>query len=254
MEEQLILLRKEFLQRLYKNKPAKDASREEIARWLENRSQEVSKMTDIVNEGKEQLAPYDRMKYMEQLSDLIVRLHETRSEIFPRPPFRFHRSYQLQQQAKPVANRQKREDVKVKRFENETLFLSNLSNETLDNSLFDHQEERPIKLIIRDLQGCNVYIPNCSAVHIDSSKDCSFHFGNIRGSLHISQLKSSQICASCHQFRLHESNHLSIQLHCQTSPVLEGCSNIIFENPSVHPILDFSWARPDASPNFKVKA
>ncbi|WBW74540.1 tubulin specific chaperone cofactor C, GTPase activating protein Tbc1 [Schizosaccharomyces osmophilus] len=254
MEEELVLLRKEFLQRIYHDKPGADATREEKAKWFESRSEEVSKMTNILNEDKEQLAPYDRMKYMDQLSDLIVRLHETRSEILPRPPFRFHRSNHVQQQTKSITGKQIREDTKLKRFENETLFLSNLSNETVDGNFFDNQEQRPIKLIVQGLRGCNVHIPSCSTVHINESNDCTFHFRNIQGSLHISQLINSRLYASSHQFRLHESNHLSIELHCQTSPVLEGCNNIIFKNPSAHPILDFSWARPEPSPNYQIRS
>ncbi|EPX72682.1 tubulin specific chaperone cofactor C [Schizosaccharomyces octosporus yFS286] len=253
MEERIVLLRKEFLQKIYQDKPKADTSRTEKAKWFENRSEDVSRMTSMLNENQEQLAPYDRMKLMDQLSDLIVRLHQIRSEILPRLPFRFHRSNHVLQQTKSYTHKQIREDTKVKRFENETLFLSNLCDESIDGNIIDNQEQRPIKLIIQGLRGCTVNIPCCSTVHINESDDCTFHFQSIQGSLHISHLEKSRLYASCHQFRLHESNHLSIELQCQTSPVIEDCKHIIFKNPGAHPILDFSWARPEPSPNFQIE-
>ncbi|KAK6346032.1 hypothetical protein TWF730_010366 [Orbilia blumenaviensis] len=48
----------------------------------------------------------------------------------------------------------------------------------------------------------------------------------ISGPTHLTNLTSSILVISCHQFRLHDSKNLDIYLSCRGRPIIERCSNI----------------------------
>jgi len=91
---------------------------------------------------------------------------------------------------------------------------------------------------------------------------------NIRGPAHITKLSNSTIVLSCHQFRMHNSHHVDVYLHCSSRPIIEDCSDIRFttipdrfvaksEGEVVRTNMysqvdDFKWLRAEPSPNWRL--
>lgn len=252
MSEKFVELRKEFLTKLYKSTPSEQTSRSEKETWLEEKSKYLGEMTRELNEIQDQIAPYDRRVCMEQLVDLTRRLQQIRHDILPRQPFRFQRALHVKSSQKPVKNITVNAEAPEVYFENDTLYLANLKNQNIGDNVIPYPNNKAVKVSAKSLRSCNISISNCSSVNLHNATKCNFTFPTIQGSIHLSDINDSTICVSCHQFRLHHSTNLRVHLRCKTSPVIEESKEISFSYKDEHPILDFTWARSDPSPHFRI--
>lgn len=119
----------------------------------------------------------------------------------------------------------------------------------------------------------NVPVP--SALTLNTTVRSLVLAPDIRGAAHITGLRNSVLVLSCHQFRMHKSNHVDVYLYCNNRPIIEDCIDIKFACiPSVFQtaghdtgqavegsissqqnmfdqVDDFKWLRNEASPNWR---
>ncbi|OII72072.1 uncharacterized protein cubi_01405 [Cryptosporidium ubiquitum] len=116
-------------------------------------------------------------------------------------------------------------------------------------------------------------------LEISNTEDSTIYFGPVSTSVSVKNCKNCTIVLTCRQIRIHNSNGLKIRLSCCTPPLIENCSNIIFdiriknslnfykmfENhlreiglhesefliKSNFKVSDFSWLKIQDSPNWK---
>mmetsp|Transcript_630 Transcript_630/g.1477 ORF Transcript_630/g.1477 Transcript_630/m.1477 type:complete len:176 (-) Transcript_630:1439-1966(-) len=88
---------------------------------------------------------------------------------------------------------------------------------------------------------------------------CEIHVQQkVQGPVYISSCREVTVHTNCHQLRMHESFHLIVHATVGSTPILEGCRDIILYvrkgDNITRNVQDFHWLRQDApSPNVHIK-
>ncbi|GAA5836451.1 hypothetical protein JCM5353_007289, partial [Sporobolomyces roseus] len=123
--------------------------------------------------------------------------------------------------------------------------LSSRSNTYLSFSSLPSPTSQSETLLLRDLDNCFIdLLPSSgesgeeeikfSTMYLSGLRNCMVILPVIEGSVMVNDCKDSKITLGSHQFRMHNSTGCMLYLETGSTPIIEGCKDLVFsEYPRV---------------------
>ncbi|KAF2278386.1 TBCC-domain-containing protein [Westerdykella ornata] len=251
---------------------------------IENCLAGIDRLSHEVKDASSYLPAYDRRAYSNSIKTLSDKLERSRKEAEPPKKFRF-KSARIAQAATSTVPRSAAEESQstvesssqqtptsqptFKEEQSATIFHRNNAYITLPTT--SGNSSRTIANITNSIilpplsEPQTVASPLASLILKDISTSLII-LPQIDGPIHMTNITSSILVASCRQFRMHASRDVQVYLHCGSRPIIEDCEGVrfaplpeCFTTPEMRTRLnrwdqidDFGWLKAEPSPHFSV--
>lgn len=271
IEAQVIQLNNDFV-----NKDADTIKNTDAIEKLDKLFDGYNNLSKEFNQYINTLPSYHVKSLSNQLSSLLAKIEEAKSNLIPKKKFTFGAKKVI---AKPDANIQKQKidpkdkDVIEDYTDLMTVKFKDLENE--DNLVVERNEFDSKDILIENITKSTINFPGCpSTVYIKNVINSTINIGPISTSVFISNCKASELNLCAQQIRIHDSSELIIKAKVFGGSIIENCTQIKIKRYDYNypdadkdlikmnahnsedrwsEMVDFNWLSKDVkSPNFEV--
>jgi len=226
------------------------------------------------------LPSYDVRRAQEELSAILERYEQLRSEVAPRKKFAFGKRDKQQKKKREETDtlQEVKSDNPIPTVEiiSKALGFSDKRGEELTFCETDASEieKSSADFILKNLTSCTIRIPCVLfALRLVDLTDCTILSGPISGSVYVENCRNCTICVASRQLRIHTTHECNFYVHTRSGPIIEDCSSVRFAPYSLeynelaqhmdkaelsgkenfwNDVKDFKWHRVQQSPNWSL--